>query len=174
MIHLGNTCIFIKFFRKRITADDCLKHRWLQQLKNAAYEASPEFTSDDTALDAAKQNLSTHKEHWDEQGCGYWHYYVINSKSQAYHRKYETPSCIQRELMPDLTGDARLRVRPAEQNHFHRGFRARGLPSRYPDSRGIALTREGGGRSHSSAIDSPRNQERDSTRCVDEYFKFVI
>ena len=60
-------CNQINLCRMRITADDCLKHRWLQQLKNAVHEASPEFSSDETALDAAKQNLSTHKEHWDEQ-----------------------------------------------------------------------------------------------------------
>ena len=66
--------------------------------------------------------------------------------------------------MPTLhTGDARLRVRSAKQNNFHRGIRARGLPNRNPDSRGIALTREGSGRIHSYAIYSPGNQGRYST-----------
>ena len=73
--------VFMNYFRKRITADDCLKHRWLQQLKNAAHEASPEFPSDDTALDAAKQNLSTHKEHWDEQGWGCWHMSLLKTQT---------------------------------------------------------------------------------------------
>ena len=72
--------IYLLLLRRRITADDCLKHRWVQQLKSemgahgeagAAHGDGGEFSAADdgaTTLEAAKHNLSTHKEHWDEQG----------------------------------------------------------------------------------------------------------
>ena len=43
--------------RKRISADQSLKHPWLQQLGSTHKKSS---------LNAAKQNLTSNRDHWDE------------------------------------------------------------------------------------------------------------
>ncbi len=67
------------YYRKRCTADGCLKHPWLQQLRSSTATMESDITSG--SLAAAKQNLSTQKEHWEEQGGV--HDYVFDRPSKT-------------------------------------------------------------------------------------------
>ena len=79
--------------RKRATADQCLNHAWLQQLDSRTRKSS---------LNATKQNLSTHKEHWEEQGN---HDYVFDRPSKTISIAANSPTpnpAEQQDPQPDV------------------------------------------------------------------------